>query len=211
LSLRATIRAHVEASQGHDATARAYFDLSRKLLAPAQGVVVAIGGFSGAGKSSVAAALAPRLPPAPGARIFNSDRIRKKLFNAESTTRLPPEAYTSEVSARVYGELFESAARVAQAGWPVVVDAVFDRPPDREAIEKAAGDVPFLGVWLDVDLAQRLARVDARVNDVSDATRDVLAAQMEKETGDIAWRGIDAARKVDDIATELAAALSLRT
>ena len=59
------------------------------------------------------------------------------------------------------------------------------------------------------DLAQRLARVDARVNDVSDATRDVLAAQMEKETGEIAWRRVDATRKVDDIAAELAESLPL--
>jgi aminoglycoside phosphotransferase family enzyme/predicted kinase len=205
MSLRATIRAHVEASQGHDATACAYFDLSRALLAPAQGMIVAIGGFSGAGKSSVAAALAPRLAPAPGARVFNSDRIRKALFNVAPNTRLPAAAYTSEVSSRVYGALFDRAARVARAGWPVVVDAVFDRPPDRDAIAKAAGGAPFLSAWLDVDLAQRLARVDARINDVSDATRDVLTAQTQKETGDIAWRRIDASRDVDAIAIELAA------
>lgn len=204
MSLRATIRAHVEASQDHDATARDYFNLSRALLAPSQGAVVAIGGFSGAGKSSVAAALAPRLAPAPGARVFNSDRIRKKLFNVAPNARLPAEAYASDVSARVYGELFDRAAGVAQAGWPVIVDAVFDRPPDREAIEQAAKGVPFLGAWLDVDLAQRLARVDARVDDVSDATAEVLAAQMQKETGDIAWRRIDASRDVDAIAIELA-------
>lgn len=205
MSLRATIRAHVEASQGHDAIARAYFDLSRTLLAPAQGVVVAIGGFSGAGKSSVATALAPRVSPAPGARIFNSDRIRKKLFGVEPTDRLPAEAYTSEVSARVYCEMFENAARVAQAGWPVIVDAVFDRPPDRAAIEAAAKGAPFLGVWLDVDLAQRLARVDARINDVSDATRDVLASQMQKETGEIRWRRVEANKDVDTIAVEVCA------
>jgi uncharacterized protein len=205
MSLRATIRAHVEASQGHDTISRVFFDLSRRLLAPSQGAVVAIGGFSGSGKSSVAAALAPRLAPAPGARVFNSDRLRKKLFNAMPTERLPPEAYASEVSARVYGELFESAARVARAGWPVVVDAVFDRPADRDAIEKAAGGVPFVGVWLDVDLAQRLARVDARVNDVSDATREVLVTQMQKETGTMTWRRVDASRNVTAIAAEIAA------
>jgi uncharacterized protein len=205
MSLRATIRAHVEASQGHEAASRAFFDLSRALLAPARGAVVAIGGFSGAGKSSVAAALAPRLGPAPGARVFNSDRLRKQLFDAPPNARLPAAAYDGEVSARVYAALFERAARVAGAGWPVVVDAVFDRPPDRAAIEQAAGAAPFTGLWLDVDLARRLERVDARIGDVSDATREVLLAQIQKETGAIAWRRLDASRQIDDLAAEIAA------
>jgi hypothetical protein len=208
MSLRATIRAHVEASQGHVETSRAFFALSRGLLKPAHGAIVAIGGFSGSGKSSVAAALAPRLAPAPGARNFNSDRLRKRLFGAEANDRLPAEAYSSEISARVYGLMFAAAERGAKIGWPVVVDAVFDRPQDRGAIESAAREagVPFFGVWLDVDLAQRLARVDKRVNDVSDATREVLQAQMAKEIGEIAWVRIDAARDLQAIADELAAA-----
>ncbi len=211
MSLRATIRAHVEASQGRFDVARACFDLSRALLAPAPGLVVAIGGFSGSGKSSVAAALAPRLPPTPGARIFNSDRIRKRMFGAAPTDRLPPEAYRSEISERVYREMFENAARGAKIGWPVVVDAVFDRPPDRTAIEEAAksAGAPFSGFWLDLDLAQRVSRVDTRVGDVSDATRDVLRAQMAKETGEIVWRRIDAGRSPNEVASEILGVLRL--
>ena len=195
MSLRATIRAHVEASQGHMETARAFFDLSRDMLKEPHGAIIAIGGFSGSGKSSVAAALAPRLAPAPGARVFNSDRLRKRMFGAEPTARLPAEAYRSEVSANVYAGLFESAAQVATLGWPVIVDAVFDRPQDRASIEDAATQAaaPFFGAWLDVSLEQRLARVDKRVGDVSDATRDVVLLQMEKETGEIGWRRLDAA------------------
>jgi aminoglycoside phosphotransferase family enzyme/predicted kinase len=211
MSLRATIRAHVEASQGHGDVALAYFDLSRNLLTPARGALVAIGGLSGSGKSSVSAALAPRLAPAPGARIFNSDRIRKALLGAGPTERLGPDAYRSEVSARVYREMFNSAARVGAIGWPVIVDAVFDRPQDRAEIERLArqAGVAFFGVWLDVPLARRLARVDARVDDVSDATRDVLQAQMAKETGEIVWLRVDAAREIDAVAKEIEQAFSL--
>ena len=57
MSLRAAIRAHVEASQQNLERARLYFDLAMTLLAPATGAVIAIGGLSGSGKSSVAAAL----------------------------------------------------------------------------------------------------------------------------------------------------------
>ncbi|MDJ0450125.1 AAA family ATPase [Methylocystis sp. JR02] len=212
MSLRATIRAHVEASQGNGETARGFFDLSRDLLQPAQGAIVAIGGFSGSGKSSVAAALAPRLTPAPGARISNSDRLRKRLFGAEATERLPPEAYKSEVSAKVYAEMFDFAQRLAKIGWPVVVDAVFDRAQDRAAIESAAREagVTFMGVWLDVDLAQRLARVDTRVNDVSDATRAVLQAQMAKDTGVISWLRVDGGRERRRVIDEIVPLLTKR-
>ena len=205
MSLRAAIRAHVEASQQNAERARLYFNLAEALLAPAQGAVIAIGGLSGSGKSSVAAALAPLIGCAPGARVINSDRIRKRLFGVAPTARLPQEAYASAVSAKVYGEMFEEAARLAARGWPVIVDAVFDRPEDREAIRAAAerARAPFLGVWLDLDLAQRAARVDARVNDVSDATRDVLTAQMEKATGAIEWGKFDASKDRETIAAEI--------
>jgi predicted kinase len=205
MSLRAAIRAHVEASQGNSERARLYFDLADALLALAKGAVVAIGGLSGSGKSSVAAALAPLIGCPPGARIINSDRIRKRLHGVPPTARLPQEAYASAVSQKVYGDMFEEAARIAALGWPVIVDAVFDRPEDRDAIAAAAtrSRAPFLGVWLDLDLARRAARVDARFNDVSDATRDVLKAQMEKSTGAIEWLKMDASKDTATIAAEI--------
>ncbi|MGD9657566.1 MAG: AAA family ATPase [Methylocystis sp.] len=205
MSLRAAIRAHVEASQQNAERARLYFDLAEALLVPAQGAVVAIGGLSGSGKSSVAAALAPLVGCPPGARVVNSDRIRKRLFGVPATARLPQEAYASAVSEKVYGDMFEEAARIAALGWPVIADAVFDRPEDREAIAAAArrARAPFFGVWLDLDLAQRAARVDTRVNDVSDATREVLKAQMEKATGAIEWLRVDASKDTETIAAEI--------
>ncbi|TLG78845.1 bifunctional aminoglycoside phosphotransferase/ATP-binding protein [Methylocystis sp. B8] len=207
MSLRAAIRAHVEASQQNAERARLYFNLAETLLTPAKGAIIAIGGLSGSGKSSIAAVLAPHIGCPPGARVINSDRIRKRLFGVAPTERLPHEAYASTVSAKVYAEMFDVAARTAALGWPVIVDAVFDRPEDREAIQAAAehARAPFLGVWLDLDLAQRVARVDARVNDVSDATRDVLHAQMEKATGEIEWLKIDASKDAAKVATEIAA------
>ena len=212
MSLRAAIRAHVEASQHNAERARLYFDLAMTLLAPATGAVIAIGGLSGSGKSSVAAALAPVIGCPPGARIINSDRIRKRLFGVAPTARLPQEAYASAVSAQVYGEMFDVAARTAARGWPVIVDAVFDRSQDREAITAAAerARAPFLGVWLDLDLDRRAARVDARVNDVSDATRDVLEAQMEKPTGEIEWLKIDASKDTAIIAAQISKAFESR-
>jgi predicted kinase len=101
--------------------------------------------------------------------------------------------------------MFDAAARVAKAGWPVIVDAVFDRPVDRAEIEKAAraAGIAFDGVWLDVDLAQRRRRVAERVNDVSDATADVVESQATKDTAQISWTRVDASGDVATIALRL--------
>ncbi|MFO1125427.1 MAG: AAA family ATPase [Methylocystis sp.] len=213
MSLRAAIRAHVEASQQNAERGRLYFDLAATLLAPSKGAVIAIGGLSGSGKSSVAAALAPSIGCPPGARIINSDRIRKRLFGLPPTARLPRDAYASAVSAKVYDEMFEAAARTAELGWPVIVDAVFDRPEDRAAIKAAAGRAraPFFGVWLDLDLTRRAARVEARINDVSDATCEVLTAQMKKATGAIEWLKVDASKDTTNIAAEIKAAFDFQS
>ncbi|MGA9825964.1 MAG: AAA family ATPase, partial [Methylocystis sp.] len=139
----------------------------------------------------------------------SSDRLRKRLHGAEPTRRLPREAYASEVSARVYGAMMIEAGRVARAGWPVVVDAVFDRAESRAEIERVAREAgaPFHGFWLDVDLSARIARVETRRDDPSDATPEVLLAQMKAETGAIGWRRIDAARGLDAVVAEIIGAI----
>ena len=178
---------------------------AQTLLTAPHPCLIAIGGLSGSGKSSVAAALAPRIGAAPGARVFNSDRIRKQMFNVAPTALLPAEAYASATSEKVYRHLFDMTQKTLAQGWPVVVDAVFDRPADRQMIEEIAQqlDVPFQGVWLDADFDQRAARVERRVNDVSDATRDVLKMQMEKDTGVIGWRRLDATQDASTLAAEI--------
>src|SRR6056297_2800620 len=102
-ALRAAVRAHVTATQsrtaapgdvaGLRAAAQAYRDLAAEVLVPRAPRVVAIGGLSGSGKSTVAEAFAPRLGAPPGARIVESDRVRKAMFGVAPGTRLPDEAY----------------------------------------------------------------------------------------------------------------------
>ena len=87
LSLRAAIRAHVTAAAMERVTqsaanpemaaeARSYLELAAQFLRPRSCRLIAIGGLSGTGKSTLAAALAPCL----GARVLRSDVIRKRLF-----------------------------------------------------------------------------------------------------------------------------------
>jgi predicted kinase len=71
---------------------------------------VATGGLSGSGKSTFARVCAPGLGSAPGAVVLRTDEIRKRLWGVPSLQRLPREAYTPEMSERVYDELFRDAA-----------------------------------------------------------------------------------------------------
>lgn len=187
-------RPHRHRPAGRREEANAYFALAQDLLRPRPAQLVAVGGLSGSGKSTVAAALAPEIGPAPGARILTSDRIRKQLFGVTAETRLPAEAYRPEISDKVYTELAGRVARIARLGHAVVADAVFDRPEERERIAYAAlsAGIPFLGLWLEADPQKLLQRVRARTGDVSDATPDVLAGQLSRSLGAITWSRVQA-------------------
>jgi predicted kinase len=204
MAARAAVRAHVTAAQARDAPAaaaasalgeaRSYFDLAIAFLRSRPPRLLAVGGLSGSGKSTLAALVAPHLGAAPGARVLNSDRLRKRLHGAAAEERLPGSAYQPQVSETVYATLRKEAARMLASGWSVIVDAVFDRPTERAALQAVAVEigVPFDGIWLDAPQAIMLSRIAGRRNDPSDATADVLAAQMQRNCGPIDWARLNA-------------------
>jgi predicted kinase len=173
--------------------------------------LVAIGGFSGTGKSTLAAAIAAAVGPPPGARVIASDRLRKAVFGVSAETRLPEQAYASRVSEQVYAGAAAAAARIVTAGTAVIVESVFDRPQDRERIEQVARNagVPFSGLWLDAPAPALLARVAARRGDPSDATADVVRAQLARDPGDLGWSRINAAMPIDEVAAQAMRALNM--
>jgi len=208
IAVRAAIRAHVIAMQSVDAGVKAqplraeaqqYLALAHAALKISAPLLVAIGGLSGTGKSTLADALAPHMGPPPGARIIESDRIRKALYGAPAETRLPAVAYKPEVSAKVYAQLADRARRCVAAGVCIVSDAVFERSTDRERMEVVAqsAGVPFRGFWLRSDPSLLRARVAARRGGVSDATVEVLEKQLARDPGKIRWAALNAASPVE--------------
>ena len=179
LSRRAMVRAHVNGG----AAGRGYLAAAGRYIAPPPGLVIAIGGLPGTGKSTLARALAPELGPAPGALILRSDEIRKRLHGVAPETRLGPEAYTPPATAQVHTALLDGVRQAA--GHAVIADATFIDPAFRAAI--TACGTPFLGIWLEAPLNLLVQRVTARQGDASDAGPAVLARLAALDPGPIDW------------------------
>ena len=195
LAARAGVRAHVSGHADPGVGAR-YVAAARAHLAGAPPQLVAVGGLSGSGKSTVARAMAPALGRAPGAVVLRSDEVRKRLWGAGPLQRLAPEAYAPGESGRVYGRMFEEARAVLAAGQAVMLDAVFLKAEERAAASALAleAGAAFEGVWLAGDPAVLRARVAARRGDASDADVAVLEAQLSRDRGPLSegWSERDA-------------------
>jgi predicted kinase len=206
IALRAAVRAMVtvdraaqqrgEAREGDLKKARTYLQGALDYLKQPPPQLVAIGGLSGTGKTSVAANLAPSLGPAPGAVHLRTDLERKRLAGVGEFERLPHSAYAPDARKRVYQMLSEKARLVLSAGHAVIIDAVFADPNVRQDIEKLAREagVPFQGIWLHAVPETLLKRVTERRNDASDATAEIVCAQLKGDHGPLTpdWTVVDA-------------------
>jgi len=194
LSLRAMIRAHVEAKRGNRDIGANYLSAAAGYLVPKPAFVLAIGGLPGSGKSTLARALAPELGNAPGALVLRSDEIRKGQHGAAPEERLPQSAYSDAASEAVFACLAALVRNTASGGHVVVADATFIEPRHRSMIEAAAREagIPFIGLWLEAPLAELEARIAARRRDVSDATIAVLRAASRGNPQAGGWVAIDA-------------------
>jgi aminoglycoside phosphotransferase family enzyme/predicted kinase len=220
LAERAAIRAKVALSLARldvriattqVAEARRYLELASDFLEPRPARLVAIGGLSGSGKTSLALALAPRLGGPPGAVVLRSDIERKRMFGVDELTPLPPSAYTAESTVEVYARLRRAAEAALGAGASVIVDAVHLRPEERAAIAEVAHAMGagFDGLWLEARGEVLSRRVAARTGDASDATADVVAMQARIDVGPLDWTVIPAGGLPQDVARAAGAALSL--
>lgn len=209
-SIRAAIRAHVTAKAGEQQSAResrrhsvdlarGYFETAVSFLADQQPRLVAIGGYSGTGKTTLANRLAPDLHSAPGAVVLSSDLTRKRHFAVEPESRLGPRMYSREVSREIYREICEHAGRALSEGRSVIADATFMTAQTRADIEDVAASlsVRFDGYWLTGNRDELVRRVAARRQGASDATPRVLEAQLDDGPGDLHWRSVDTTSACD--------------
>ena len=126
--------------------------------------------------------------------MLRSDIERKVICGVAETARLPASAYQPDITAQVYAVLARKAEWVIAAGHSAIVDAVFSKGEERSAIETLAvsSRTPFNGLFLVADLETRVRRVDARINDASDADVTVAQRQEDYDLAAIGWKHIDA-------------------
>ncbi len=221
LSSRAAIRAHVTAKMAEGqrdeakrtetlGDAAAYLAQALDSLEEPPPAMIAIGGYSGTGKSTVAYRLAPYVGGEPGAVVLGSDLLRKRRFDVEPAETLPQNAYEPEVSQDVYSEMIQDGRRVVREGRSAILDATFLHPDSRARAESAArmAGVPFFGIWLSGDPDELVRRVDARIKGASDATSAVLRRQLADGHGETDWIEIDATSPGADPAADIAVLLA---
>jgi hypothetical protein len=205
---RAVVRAKIAALRAgqEDATsaateiaaARGYLDLAWKIAVAcprsripgtqsASAPTLAITcGLSGTGKTTASTARLrdPGRAEAGCLIRLRSDVERKRLFGlaplAASGSQVDGGIYTPEAHARTYARLLELARSLLQAGWPVIVDAAFLRRAERDEFRRLAAElgIEFSIVYLKADPGELRRRIAARRNDASEATLEVLEAQL---------------------------------
>lgn len=183
------------------------------ILAPAPPRLVAIGGLSGTGKSTLARLIGNRMGRPPGARVLRSDVFRKRLAGVPPETRLPPAHYTRLNDQDTYQALFESADDHLACGNSVILDAVFMNRSERDVAAALAHRhrVPFTGIWLEAPERDRLARVAERSGDASDASVEVAREQSRRPVGVLAdWHRIRVNRPIELIVAAARGALERR-
>lgn len=194
LSVRAGVRAHVQAHSKDDAAASAYLYAALEHLKPPAPSLTAVGGLSGTGKTTFARLIAPGLGASPGAVVLRTDEIRKRLMGVPVEAQLPATVYSPGFYAQVYDTAISEARELLDAGRAVVLDATFIQPDLRGRVEKLAADagVPFHGVWLQADPEVLAPRIEGREGDASDATVATLRMQLDLDVGEVSWRKVDA-------------------
>lgn len=211
LALRAGVRAMVasdllaqvdrEKAQDVRVEIRQYFNLAVSFLRPERIRLVVVGGRSGTGKSTLSASLASALGRAPGALHVRSDVERKCLLGVSETERLEQQGYTKAITDQVYDRILKKAESALWAGHSVILDAVYLRPDERKDVEFLAHrtGAAFTGIWLEASKQRTKKRVEARVNDASDADAYVVEMQSEIDAGPISWHRVQADDEPDAV------------
>ena len=156
--------------------ARGYYRLAWEFTRPRQGQIVAMSGLSGSGKTTLARYLAEQVQ----AIHIRSDAIRKQLGGIPLEQRGTAELYTPQVTARTYARLLELGIFLARQGQTVILDAKYDRRALRAALikEAASNGIPLHILGCEAPVPLLVERLASREADISDATPDLVAAQV---------------------------------
>ncbi|MRR10159.1 hypothetical protein EG831_08840, partial [bacterium] len=177
---RALVRAKIAGIRRDLAEAINYLDLAVRLITPPPPRLVITHGVSGSGKSRASAACLMADPAARTLRL-RSDVERKRLFGFAPDAASEGRIYTLEANRRTYERLADLSEKLLAAGWSVIIDAAFLKRGERDAFHALARDlgIPFAILRCAAPVDELRRRLDARRNDPSEATVEVMEKQLE--------------------------------
>jgi len=158
-----------------------FADLAERFTKRRPIVLIITHGYSGSGKSTMAAQLAEKI----GAFQIRSDIERKRLFGyralVQTGSGIDDGLYTQEVSLKTYQRLKELAKAVLDAGFPAIIDAAFLKTRQRDPFRQLAADcgVPFHIITFQASDQELCRRIKQRQEDASEATVAVLHHQQQ--------------------------------
>ena len=157
-------------------TAANYYRLAWEYAQSKQGRLILMSGLSGSGKTTVARELAKRI----GAIHIRSDAVRKHLAGISLNQRGTDDLYTPQMSEKTYARLLELGVMLAKEGFPVILDAKYDRLSLRsQAIAQAQShQLPLKILHCTAPIEVLSDRLGERSQDISDATPDLLKQQQ---------------------------------
>lgn len=182
------LRARQMGDDAHEAdrlrrAADRYLALAEELAHETRPALILMHGFSGSGKSRIAAELATAL----GAIRIRSDVERKRLFGLGGADRsgslLGAGIYGADAGKRTYARLAELARTILAAGYPVILDAAFLARGQRDMMyrlaDKAGATLRIVDCCApEGALRKRVSARAAAGGDPSEATVAVLDRQI---------------------------------
>jgi hypothetical protein len=214
---RALVRAKIDAirsrqagiTPGEQAEAKQdfleYLNLALRYIRPKRPHLIVTYGMSASGKSTVSRSLLELL----GAVRVRSDVERKRLFGLkpddDGQSALGKGIYSTEATEKTYRKLEELAAKIIDAGYPVIVDAVFLNYQEREHFRKLAKNkqIPFTILECTTDEKTLRQRIAERKNDISDADLKVLELQLSE------WKPLQEHERVNIVTIDTTAPVDI--
>jgi uncharacterized protein len=171
------------AQEESKATASHYYRLAWQYTQSKPGKLLMMSGLSGSGKSTVARQIAQQ----SGAIHIRSDAVRKHLAGISIHQRgddgggYSSGIYTPEMTQRTYDRLLELGVLLAEQGFTVILDAKYDRQILRQEVIVAAqqAHLPLQIVQCVAPAPVLRDRLHQRTGDITDATAEMLEAQLE--------------------------------
>jgi predicted kinase len=223
---RACVRAKVHAIRSHQAVAEnecrrltrqagRYLALAKEYEATfRRGLLVAVCGLMGTGKSSLANPLADHL----GGTLLRTDEIRREVFgSAPQRVEYGQGIYGPTTRDAIYDTMFARAAELIRRGGTVIVDATFQTARQRQRLhelgQRCGADVVVVHCHCPriVALGRLLER--QRGSSLSDGRAELYdhqAAQWETDSADDRMVQVDTRRpNVEQVQTVLSAIAAL--